>query len=437
MSRRALVLGGSIAGLLAARALADHVEEVVIVERDDVVGVRGVRKGVPQGSHVHGLLARGQQSLEDYFPGFTEEARAAGVPTADLGELRWFFNGKRLAPATTGLTCVSADRPVLEHLIRERVRAVPNVTLREGEEVSSLAFDDAGRTVLGAMVAPRGTDRCTMVQADVVVDALGRGSPVARWLHDAGYDRPEEETVKIDLSYTSRHYEFDDESVLRGDMSINPVSCPQFPRGAFFSRVQDGGSLVSLTGVMGDHPTTDEAGFMAWARSMEVPDVHEVMAAGRPVDDPVQFRFPKSIRRRFDRMSDFPAHLLIVGDAMCSFNPVYGQGMTVAALESELIGRLASEGEISGEEYFARAAELLDGPWAASTGGDFAFLGTELPAEVQEANAFIAQVQEAAAHDPVVTRAFMRVTGLVDPPGTLASDEIAERVLAPNPMGMS
>ncbi|RPF20020.1 FAD-dependent oxidoreductase [Myceligenerans xiligouense] len=436
MSRRALVLGGSIAGLLTARALADHFDEVVIVERDDVVGVRGVRRGVPQGAHVHGLLARGQQALEEYFPGFTREARRAGVPTADLGELRWFFNGKRLAPAETGLTCVSADRPVLEHLVRERVRALPGVILREGQEVSSLVFDDTRRTVLGAMVAPRGTDRREMVQADVVVDALGRGSPVARWVHDAGYGRPEEETVKIDLSYTSRHYEFDDESVLRGDLSINPVSCPQFPRGAFFSRVQDGGSLVSLTGVMGDHPATDEEGFLAWARSMEVPDVYEVMEAGRPVDDPVQFRFPKSVRRRFDRMSDFPAHLLIVGDAMCSFNPVYGQGMTVAALESELIGELAGKGEIESGEYFARAAQLLDGPWAASTGGDHAFLGTELPEEVRQANAFIAQVHEAATHDPVVTRAFMRVAGLVDPPEALMSAEISERVLAPNPIGL-
>lgn len=430
--RTAVVMGGSIAGLLAARVLSETFDRVLMVERDEVRGVSTPRRGVPHGAHVHGLLARGQQIIDELFPGFTEEAVAAGVPTGDLGELRWFFGGRKLVPYPTGLTCVSADRPFLEHLVRERTLALENVELLEAHETTALAFDEAG-DVTGAYVTPRGRQAVRLVEADLVVDALGRGSPVPRWLADAGYERPPEDTVKIDLAYTSRHYVVTDESVLDGDLSINPVSSPEFPRGAFFSRVQGGRSIISLTGVLGDHAPTTEQGFNAWAASMEVPDVYEVIQVAEPVDEPVQFKFPASVRRRYERLTRLPRRLVVVGDAMCSFNPVYGQGMTVAALEALLLRDLAGRPgpELDVHEYFASASALLDGPWAVVTGGDLVFLGAELPEPARQQVEYMARIQEAASREGLVTRAFMRVAGLVDPPETLMEPEVATLVLAP------
>src|SRR5262245_61198456 len=152
---RAMVLGGSMAGLLAAKVLADAFAEVVIVDRDKLVGVTTARRGVPQGRHVHGLLARGQQILDALFPGFAAEAIDSGIPTADLGELRWFFNGLRLRPASTGLVCVSADRPVLESHVRARVAALPNVSFAEEYDIIGLATESGGRRVTGARVQRR------------------------------------------------------------------------------------------------------------------------------------------------------------------------------------------------------------------------------------------------------------------------------------------
>ena len=155
VGNRAVVLGGSMAGLLAARVLADAFAEVVIVDRDKLTGVTTARRGVPQGRHMHGLLARGQQILDELFPGFTAEAIAAGIPTGDLGELRWFFNGLRLRPNSTGLVCVSADRPVLESHVRARVAALPNVSFIEECDIVGLQAEPGSQRVTGARIQRR------------------------------------------------------------------------------------------------------------------------------------------------------------------------------------------------------------------------------------------------------------------------------------------
>lgn len=429
-----VVLGAGMAGLVAARAASEHAERVTVVERDTVVGVTTPRRGVPQGRHVHGLLARGQQILDELFPGFTADAVEAGVPTGDLGELRWFFNGRRLQPAATGLTCVSADRPVLEDLVRRRVLALDGVRILERTVVDRLLLE--GERVVGVEVrdldaadagAPGGAVR--ELRADVVVDCLGRGSRTPHWLDELGFGAPEEETVPIDLSYVTGHYRVTDEEVLRGDLSVNPVSSPSHPRGAFFSRVQgEGRCIVSLTGVRGDAAPTDRAGFEEWAGTIPVPDVAEILAAGTPLDEPTRFRFPHSVRRRYDRADRFPEGLLVMGDALCSFNPVYGQGMTVAALQSLVLRDLLADGVPDPGLFFARTADVVDSAWAASVGSDLAFWDDPLPAEMAEANAFMAAVHAAAARDPQVTRQFMRVAGLVDPPAELMTDDMAARI---------
>ncbi|SEF33275.1 Dehydrogenase (flavoprotein) [Amycolatopsis pretoriensis] len=428
---RAVVLGGSMAGLLAARVLSEAYAEVVIVDRDTLTGVDTARRGVPQGRHVHGLLARGQQILEELFPGFTEGAIAAGVPTGDLGELRWFFNGQRLQPGTTGLTCVSAARPVLESHVRRGVEKLSNVRLLERTDIVAPVASAGNDRITGVRIHPHdGVEQ--VLEADLVVDTTGRGSRTPKWLEELGYERPEEDRVKIDLTYTTRVYRLPDESILNGDLSINPVASPSHPRGAFFSRIEGGKSAVSLTGVLGDAAPTDPEGFLEWARTLPVPDVYDVIKDAEPVDDPVAFKYPASVRKHFERLPRFPRGFLVMGDAACSFNPVYGQGMTVAALESlvlrEHVGR---GGEVDAKAFFKDIDGVIATPWEFSASGDLAFAAVEgkRTAKVKVGNAYMAKLQSAATRDGSITRTFMRVAGLVDPPQALMSPGMVLKVL--------
>jgi 2-polyprenyl-6-methoxyphenol hydroxylase-like FAD-dependent oxidoreductase len=432
VGKRAVVLGGSMAGLLAARVLADSYEEVLVVDRDRLTGVTTPRRGVPQGRHVHGLLARGQQILEELFPGFTEKAIASGIPTGDLGELRWYFNGKRLKPAATGLICVSADRPVLESHVRAGVQDLPNVQFVEEHDILDLVATADNSGITGVRLRPREDGAAPRtVEADLVVDATGRGSRTPAWLEALGYARPPEERVRIDLSYTTRHYRLPDESILHGDLSINPVSTPSHPRGAFFSRIEDGRSILSLTGVLGDSAPADPEGFLDWVKSLPVPDVYEVIRDAEPLDDPVSFQYPASVRRRYEQLERFPDKFLVMGDAACSFNPVYGQGMTVAAMEALTLRDHLQKGVPQPLPFLRDIAAVIEAPWQISASGDLAFPQVEgpRPPMVQMMNGYMALLQSAATRDGMVTRAFMRVAGLVDPAPALMSPDMIYRVL--------
>jgi 2-polyprenyl-6-methoxyphenol hydroxylase-like FAD-dependent oxidoreductase len=421
VGRRAIVLGGSMAGLLAARVLAESFDEVLIVDRDELTGVTTARRGVPQGRHVHGLLARGQQILEELFPSFTAGAIAAGIPTGDLGELRWFFGGGQLQKATTGLICISATRPVLESHVRARVAALPNVTLVEQTDIVGITSSSDNGTVTGARIHRHGSDNAEDIGADLVIDATGRGSRTPAWLEELGYERPAEDRVKINVSYTSKVYRLADESILDGDLSINPVAVPGAPRGAFFSRIEDGKCAVSLYGVLGDGAPTDDAGFLEFARSIRVSDVYDVLKVAEPVTDAVMYRYPASVRRRYERLSRFPKGFLVLGDASCSFNPLYGQGMTVAAIEAITLRDHLARGVPEAAAFHRAIAKVIDVCWDMSVSGDLGYPEVEgpRPMKVKVGNAYIGKLHAAATRDGELTRRFMRVAGLVDPPTAL------------------
>ena len=430
---RAVVLGGGMAGLLSARVLSESYTEVLVVDRDRLTGVRGPRKGVPHGRHAHALLARGQRILEEFFPGLADELSAAGIPAGDLVEdLRWYFNGRPLARRRTGLLSVSATRPVLEAHVRERVAALPNVRFLERHAVLRPVTTVDNTRVTGVLVRDEesgGTE--LQLDADLVVDATGRGSRTPAWLEELGYRRPAEERIKIDLAYTTRHYRLTDDPY-GPDLSINPVASPANPRGAFFPKLEDGTSQLSLTGLLGDHPPTDPDGFLDFVRTLSTPEIYAAVRDAEPVDDAVTFKFPASVRKRYERLRRFPDGLLVLGDGVCTFNPVYGQGMTVAALEAVVLrDHLARAGRPRPLAFFAEISPVIDVPWDISAGGDLGFPGVEGPRtlKVRIGNAYMARLHAAAVHDPVVTEAFFRVAGLVDPPQALMRPKLVWRVL--------
>jgi 2-polyprenyl-6-methoxyphenol hydroxylase-like FAD-dependent oxidoreductase len=429
--RHAVVLGGSMAGILAARVLAESFQDVVVVDRDALLGVREARRGAPHARHAHGLHARGHLIFEELFPNLTSELSAAGVPTGDLAEMRWYFNARRLQPAKTGLVSVTAPRPFLEDYVRARVAALPNVTFMERCDILGLEAAPRGDRITGVRVQgvhsePGGE----VLDADLVVDATGRGSRTPAWLESLGYQRPPEERVKIGLAYTTRHYRTKPEW-FNGVQSINPVASPAHPRGAFFGQIGTDVCILSLTGILGDYPPTDLEAFLDFVKSLPVPDVYEAVREGEALDDPVSFRFPASVRRRYEQLTRFPAGLVVLGDAVCSFNPVYGQGMSVAALQALMLRKhLRAAGPIQPRPFFAGMARVINTPWDISAGGDLDFPAVEgrRTLKVRAGNAYMARVQYAATKDAKVTEGLMRVAGLMDPPPALMRPGMLLRV---------
>ncbi|GAB3473564.1 FAD-dependent oxidoreductase [Amycolatopsis cihanbeyliensis] len=428
MGTRAVILGGSMAGLLAARVLAETYTEVLVVDRDGLLGVTTPRRGVPQGAHIHGLLARGHQILDELFDGFTDDALAAGALTGDLGEHRWFFAGHEACKAVTGMRYLSATRPVLESFVRDRVAALGNVKFLEQHDIVGLVASPDRTRITGARVHD-GSE--ATLEGDLVVDATGRGSRTPVWLDELGYARPAFEQIKIDFSYTTRLYRLPDESVMNGVKSVNPLPSPVTRRSAFFSAMEDGKWVLSVGGVLGDRAPTDPEGFLAYVRTLPVPDIYQVIADAEPLTDPVSFRFPASVRPRYDKLTGFPDGFIVLGDAACSFNPVYGQGMTVSALEALVLREHVRRGPLEPLAFQRAIADVIDAPWGTAASGDLAYpevVGSR-PDEVLQMNEYMAKVMAAACQDPEVLTAFMRVAGLVDPPATLMEPDMKRRVL--------
>jgi len=235
---RAVVLGGSVTGLFAVSPLAEAFREVLVVDRDALIGVREVRRGSPQARHINGLLARGTRAMEDLFPEITAEMIAAGCPLTDLaGTVRWYFHGKRLAQKRAGLNNVAARRPIMEVHLRERVEAMPNVQILERHDINGIEFSDDRARVVGVKVQPTGGDAPErLIETDLVVDASGRGSRSPVWLETAGYGRPPEEGTAMGLGYATRHYRLGRTDLFGTDHSIVCVASAESPRGAIFTR---------------------------------------------------------------------------------------------------------------------------------------------------------------------------------------------------------
>ena len=428
--RHAVVIGASMGGLLAARVLADAFETVTVVDRDALPPVGEHRRGVPQGRHAHGLLARGREVIEQLFPGMTGELIAHGAISCDLQQrVRWYNDGHLLSPAPSSMQGLCVSRPLLEGHLRRRLAASPNVEIRDRWSVSGLVTTPDGGRVTG--LRGSGTDVPARIpDADLVVDASGRASRSPAWLAELGYDRPEEESVAVGIGYATRTYRRREDH-LGGDVAV--VAAPTRPSGRAGVMLALEGErwVVTLGGYGEDRPPTDPAAWVAYARSLPCPDIADVVEHGEPLDTPLAFRYPASTRRRYERLDRFPGGYLVFGDALCSFNPIYGQGMTVSALEALELRRWLADPDAAATRFFARAARIIDVPWEIAVGADLRFdhvAGRRTP-KVRMVNRYLERLHPLAAVDPVVGRAFLRVVNLMDPPERLLAPSIAWRVL--------
>ncbi|HEX6013166.1 MAG TPA: FAD-dependent monooxygenase [Geminicoccaceae bacterium] len=436
---RAVVVGGGIAGLLAARVLADHCERVTLVERDAPGDAPCPRKGVPQGSHVHALLVRGRSIMEVLFPGLTQELRAAGAVVVNAGaELAWYHTGGRRVRHDSDLNFLAMSRPLLEWRLAGRVRALPNVAIRPGERADGWATDGRGR-VTGVRV--RGAGQGEILDADLVVDATGRGSSTPERLAALGFDAPEAELLPTRVAYASCLFRRRD---LGQTWRALVVTGAPLKRSGLVFPVEGDRWLVTLPAFFDEPMPRDHATFAAFARSLPVPDVHAAIVAGEPLSGIANHRFPGSLRRRYERLERLPQGLIALGDAVCSFNPVYGQGMTVAAVEAELLGqalaRARCEGGIApdfGRRWFRDLKPIVDRAWRGVSLEDFRFpeLADRRPARLRPLQWYMRRVHLATHRSARVTDQFYRVMNFLDPPTALFRPRILAEVLRSGPAG--
>jgi 2-polyprenyl-6-methoxyphenol hydroxylase-like FAD-dependent oxidoreductase len=427
----AVVVGASMAGMLAGRVLADAVDEVTILDRDPLPTDPVARRGVPQANHVHVLLEPGRATLEALFPGYGEDLRSAGGLDIDAArDLEYHQRGDFLADGPHRLPMLCASRPLFEALVRRRLAARDGVTLRGDCQFTDYRFDESAGRVTGVLV--RDADgETTELAADLVVDATGRTSRTPEWLDDNGYAAPPDDEVTVDLAYSTVEVE------RPPGANRAYLFAPSAPstRGGTAIPVEDDRWVVTLFGLHGDHPPTDPAGVRAFADSLPTDDLVSLLDDHEwRTTDVAHYPFPSSLRRRYETLQRFPEGLLATGDAVASFNPVYGQGMSVAALDAlALHNALAGGRDGLGARFFGRVGDVADVVWRMTVGADFEFAATTgpKPRGTDLFNRYVARVVDTAQENGYVSDRFARVLRLEHPPTSLLAPGVLWRVLAP------
>lgn len=417
----AVVIGASMGGLVAACVLADRFARVTVVDRDSLPEDARERRGVPHGGHGHALLVSGQSTLEELFPGVSDELTAGGAVPFDPGwDVLFHQMGGHRLRFTTGRQGISLTRAFLEHTIRRRVTALPPVRVRDRLAVRGLT-GSAGR-VTGVEL-----EGGEVLAADLVVDATGHGGTRSdRWLRALDCPTPDAATVKVDVGYATR--------LLRrgaGDRLLDGAllyliagAPPHDKRAAAVLPVEGDRWVITLAGWHGAHAPVDPGGFAEYAAGLPTAHVGELVARAEPVDeeDARRFTYPRSRRRFFERLRQPPSGYVAIGDALCSFNPVYGQGMSVAALEAVELGRgldrFGAASAAMARAYYRAAAKVITGPWRTATGGDFMYPETagHRPPGTDLINRYVRQVLLASHVSVEAHRVVLDMQHLLAPP---------------------
>jgi 2-polyprenyl-6-methoxyphenol hydroxylase-like FAD-dependent oxidoreductase len=366
-----VVLGASIAGAFAAAAAAGAGHRVTLLERDVLPAVPGPRDGVPQGRQAHVLLAGGLRAAERLLPGFAAALRAAGAVEVDTGHLAWLSEPGWSPYGRPQLSFLSATRPLLEHLVQRRVRALAGVDLREGVRVTGLRRGEPDGPRWWVDVADSDP-----VPADVVVDATGRSSRLPHWLAELGVTPARVTEVDARVGYSTRVLEVDADAMEAAGVVV--LQTPTTRRGGIALPVEGGRWLVGAVGSGDDRPPRDADGYTAFLAGLSEPALREVLAVGSPVGDVAVHRQTSNRRHHVEEVPDWPDGLVVVGDALCAFNPVYGQGITVAAQEALLLRRALTQRPRPGatRRLQRRFARVLALPWGIATGEDRRYVPT-------------------------------------------------------------
>ncbi len=376
----AVVIGSSVAGLTAARILADHFDRVTVVERDVWPAAPDFRPGVPQARHAHLLLKRGQLILEKQFPGLIEDLTARGASLIDAKSTAYSADGVQY-DFVDSLAC---SRPLLESVIFERLSRQPNVRFIQNHDVLGLEVSPHGRQVTGVRLRRRSdwSRFESRLAAELVVDASGRGSKAPQWLAELGYIPPRETTVSAFSGYTSRIYQRPAGMKAGWTMMRIDRTPPDQTRGGMILPLEGNRWHVTVVGMGRDYPPADEAGFLAFARSLPNPSLVEAIQAAEPLTELYSFRGTQNRLRHYEKLPRYLEGLLVCGDAACSLSPVYAMGMTAAAIGSRSLATCLAEQPVGSVTGLARRFQQqlhrdIAPVWRAVTGSDQLWPATE------------------------------------------------------------
>ncbi len=432
LGRHAIVIGASMSGLLAGRALVDYYDEVTLLDRDALPLTCEPRKSVPQGRHTHGLLARGREVLEQLFPGFTVEMTAKGAVLDDIADaILWFNHGFYLCNVRGALSALAISRPMLEDGVRRRLLQFPNVRIRQRCHVVQCSYDHDRGCITGVQVAlADSSHEIETLTADLVVDASGRGSRSPAWLETLGYAKPREEQIQVNIGYKTRLYRRRPGD-LHGKAGAIIAACPPDWRFGVILAQEGERWTVSLGGYFGTEVPSDHFGFIEFARNLPKREIFDVIKDAEPLSPSLTYNFSTNQRRYYEELPRFPEGFVVCGDALCSFNPVYGQGMTVACTEALALRECLAKGlEGIGRRFFRSAGRLIDIPWQIAVGSDLQNerVRGKRTAQVRFVNWYISKLFQAANRDPVLATKFLEVINLMKAPSTLLAPAVALRV---------
>jgi 2-polyprenyl-6-methoxyphenol hydroxylase-like FAD-dependent oxidoreductase len=432
--RHAVVIGASMGGLAAARVLSDTFEDVTVLERDRLPpdGDPGTapRRGVPQGRHAHALLGGGALAIARLFPGIMDELIQQGAVPLDFNDGRWFQAGGYRTHSEFRRSVVSASRPFIEQAIRRRVSQRTNVAIVSGVTAEGLVHD--GGRVRGVQCTDVEEGTAGTIGADLVLDCSGRASRASAWLEAIGYPVPEVVDVRCDERYGSVIVPRTPGD-LDGTFAVIIDSPPAGKRSGFVLPIEHDRWILSIGASFGATAPTDEESFRAIAGALPAPEMHELLRRIPRLGPVVTHRLSTSRRRRYEKVTRAPAGFLALGDAICSFNPIYGQGMSSAVLQAVELDTCLREHDNDRRlvrAFYRRAAKVIANPWQIAVGADFAHPECRgpKPPGTDLVNRYMHRVLLAAQVSPEVNTAMLRVQNLQAPPLSLMRPSLVPKV---------
>ena len=420
--RRAVVVGAGMGGLMAAAALRDHFQEVLIVERDALSAEPVLRKGVPQGAHVHTFLGFAVEAMERLLPGVMAKLYDAGAVQIRRNYDVWFHDAAGPTPIRdVGLITPSITRPLLEQVTRQELMALPRLRLLDETRMQQLKTGTDGR--VSAVQVRRKDGIEEIIAADLVIDCSGRGSRLAGWLEAEGYGAVPAQRLKIAMSYSSGLFTPPPE-LRDSKWACLMLAIPPALRAAYLTPVDGGLWLATLYGRAGDQAPLDHEGFLDWTRGLAHPCIHERLSQATPASKLHSYRIPQGVWQRFDKMARFPEGILPLGEAFTSFNPMYGQGISLSAGQAlslkNALRQCAGAGDLGGlaRRYFADCTPLNATGWGVMETRDLAYASTtgERPADLEARWRQGQAIRDLAEEDPEIHALSVRVTHLLEPP---------------------
>ena len=434
---KAIILGGGIAGKLAARVLSDFYQEIIVIERDEQPSGPFPRKGAQQGSHIHALLQAGEHGLEKLFPGITEKFYTTGaVKINSTRDLAWFHHGVWKLRYEGGYTTTLQTRPHLEWHLEQSIKMFPNVTILYNHSFQDFEYNGNENRIIGVRI--KAGNLVKTIFADLVVDAIGAGSMTASWAKGRGIPVPEEK-VKIGLRYVSRTFQLPAERNRDWTIKLLYPNPPQEKIGGMISKVEDNQYIVTFIGyhdaINEKEVLQNENHFIELAKKLPKNDIYQELKDAAPLTGISVFRIPQMTWRKYEKVKQLPDGLMLIGDTMCRMDPFFGQGMSIAVLEALALQKLLQNKNQSQQQmiraFHKQAAKIIAPIWSMVTTENFRYPATigRRPFGLPIMQWYSKNIFLLSARDQETYHSFVKVMNLLSPITALMKPRILFRIL--------